>query len=56
MTEPEPVFVNATVTCHTPDCGNAEIPLDIQVVDTDSPVVICGPCGQPITDVIRETA
>lgn len=44
------------VTCHTPGCENdgITIPLDVPIVD-DAPVsidvVLCGVCGQTITDV-----
>lgn len=34
--------------CHTEDCGNAG--LGIQVPD-DAGTVVCGPCGQQITDL-----
>ena len=43
-------FVTVTLTCHTPGCENADIP-----VTMDCPVgslKICGPCGQEITDVV----
>jgi ribosomal protein S27E len=37
------------VTCHTDGCENAGIPiLFIDPADT----VICGPCGQEITDKV----
>lgn len=45
------------VTCHTPDCGNADVALDMTMTDPDTGDVIvpdsyvCGVCGQPITDV-----
>ena len=34
--------------CHTEGCGNAGI--GMQVPD-DAEAVVCGPCGQPITDL-----
>lgn len=40
-----------TVTCETPGCGNADVPLDVEVPDLDdagAPApwdVVCGPCG-----------
>jgi hypothetical protein len=49
----------ATVTCHTQDCVNAEIPIDVGARPTDpetgAPVtyVVCGACNQPITDVVE---
>lgn len=44
------VFVNVTVTCHSENCENKDISIDISIVDGSS--VICGPCGVEITDVI----
>jgi hypothetical protein len=47
----------ATVTCHTEGCSNQDesIEMDLDRVDDDGNpyqiTVICGPCGQPITDV-----
>jgi hypothetical protein len=35
-------------TCHTPACENAETPIPIPADPGD---VVCGPCGQPITDL-----
>lgn len=43
-----PALVNATVTCHTLGCGNAEVAITLPV----SEVVVCGPCGELITDVV----
>ncbi len=47
-----------TVTCHTAGCTNADVPLDAVVTWKDDDGVehvvdeiICGVCGQPITDV-----
>lgn len=42
----------AAVTCHTVDCGNAGITI---TVPTSGPagLVICGPCGQQITDMVQ---
>lgn len=47
------------VTCHTPGCGNAEQPIDLTFPDVDGhplvlDAVLCGPCGQPITDVVDD--
>lgn len=51
-----------TATCHTPDCGNAEIPIEIgpgTIVDEGTgeelPAgpVFCGVCQQEITDVVE---
>lgn len=48
----------ATVTCHTPDCLNADVPIEIDLtfVDDDGveqtiATVVCGVCGQQITDI-----
>ena len=35
-------------TCRTDGCLNALIPIDIQ---EGAATVVCGPCGQPITDL-----
>lgn len=50
-----------TVTCHTEGCANAGIPLDVSLSWTDDAgdahtvtEVICGPCGNPITDIADE--
>lgn len=48
-----------TLTCHTTDCGNAEIPIPTEQLvftdpDTGEPypaLYVCGVCGQEITDV-----
>jgi hypothetical protein len=47
-----------TVTCHTPDCGNADQPIDVDLTFTDPDgethtvdAVVCGVCGNPITDL-----
>ena len=49
----------ALVTCHTPDCENYGITLNLALTYTDPETgeqthvdaVQCGPCGQPITDI-----
>ena len=38
-----------TVTCHTEKCENEDI--EITVVDPGT-VILCGPCGQQITDIV----
>jgi hypothetical protein len=59
-------------TCHTPDCENEGLPIDVgnlTVIDdsTGEPAldgdgntmqmaVVCGPCGQPITDITESPA
>lgn len=47
-----------TVTCHTPDCLNADVPLDMNLeMDLGDGNIIyavpvwCGPCGNEITDI-----
>jgi hypothetical protein len=47
--EQEPTFLEMTVTCRTPGCDNADVPLVLTVVQP--PYVVCGVCGQQITDV-----
>lgn len=45
-----PDVVTATATCHTTDCENAGVALQIHAaVDT---AVVCGACLAPITDVV----
>jgi hypothetical protein len=49
----------STVTCRTDGCENNGIPidLDLDIVDENGAVtgqvgtVVCGPCGQQITDI-----
>lgn len=50
----------ATVVCRTEDCGNAgvPIPLDLEWTDDEGVVhdvdsVVCGVCGEPIGDVVK---
>lgn len=38
--------------CHTDGCENADAQIEIIDADTD---IYCGPCGQPITDVVSAT-
>lgn len=47
----------ATVTCHTDGCANKDHPIVLDLDWTDEEgvthtvdMVICGVCGQPITD------
>lgn len=42
-----------TVTCHTPDCGNNGVPIEIAYdpVEFGPFHGVCGPCGQPLDDV-----
>ena len=40
------------VTCRTANCRNKDVPIEvIKPADGD---VICGPCKQPITDVVLD--
>jgi hypothetical protein len=51
--ELEPGETAYRVTCHTAGCDNADAELEIFWLDADGdPTVVCGVCGQPITDVI----
>ena len=52
MTDP---WINTPIasyiaTCTTVGCENADIPIQVTADATD-PTVICGPCGQPITNI-----
>lgn len=48
----ELTFITVTATCQTGGCGNAGHALAVSVLEGDpDPSVICGPCGQPITDL-----
>lgn len=40
-----------TATCHTPGCGNEAIPITMEWDGTPLDFCVCGPCGQPITDL-----
>jgi ribosomal protein S27E len=37
------------VTCHTENCENADIAIPFE---DPADVVVCGPCGQEITDKV----
>lgn len=39
------------VICHIDGCENSEITITITVPDVD-PMVVCGPCGNEITDIV----
>lgn len=48
----------ATLVCHTDGCPNAGIPIQYDATFTDDDgetrnvdLIVCGPCGQEITDV-----
>jgi len=38
------------VTCRTFGCGNENINILVDA-DVNTPSVVCGPCGQPITNI-----
>lgn len=50
MTQPEIELTERVATCHTEDCGNADIAISVMLVDENT-TVICGVCGQSITDI-----
>lgn len=47
------------VTCHSPGCGNDGIPIELSLASADPEtgvpievsVVMCGGCGEQITDI-----
>jgi hypothetical protein len=41
-----------TFTCHTAGCENVNVPITLVVVPMDCDTAMCGPCAQPITDVV----
>jgi hypothetical protein len=51
LREIEPEGSAFVVTCHTEDCENDGIPVTLYHVGDEVIPVICGVCGQPITDV-----
>jgi hypothetical protein len=40
-----------TATCRTEDCPNAGYPIELSWDGTPLDAVICGVCGQPITEL-----
>lgn len=40
------------VVCRTADCINDGVVIQI-MSDDDVPIVLCGPCGNEITDITR---
>lgn len=48
--DPTKPALQFNVICHTEGCENAEIVIEIPSYD-EVPVVVCGPCLKPITDV-----
>ena len=47
-------MIEATMTCHTPECVNEGIPLVLLCEDVPESCV-CGPCDQIIEDVKYKT-
>jgi hypothetical protein len=45
-------MANLLVICHTENCVNENVEITIE---TDSPNVACGPCGEAITDKTEVT-
>ena len=44
----------AVLICHTEECPNAGIEIEMDLTDPETGEQMpayCGPCGQPITDV-----
>ena len=54
MADDDLVFVSITATCHTDGCANADIPIVLSVPDGTNPFVVCGVCGQQITNIQPE--
>ncbi len=50
-TENETVFEDFIVTCHTEECENAEIPIEVPI-DISGMLVYCGPCAIQIKDIV----
>ena len=46
----EPEFSSYNVVCHTSDCENLNQVICVLSL-LNNPSVVCGPCGQLITDV-----
>jgi hypothetical protein len=51
MTDLMPATAFYNVTCHTENCENANITILVEAMKVD-PVIVCGPCGVQITDVV----
>ena len=47
----EPVFVEVTVTCQDPLCGNGGHPITFSV--PQGCLVVCGVCGATLVEAIR---
>jgi hypothetical protein len=45
-----------TAICHTISCENHGLPIEVAYPSADDPAyIVCGPCGQPITDITPAT-
>jgi hypothetical protein len=45
-------FREMVVTCKTVGCENKDVSITVNVPDEPNPRVICGPCGNEITDKV----
>ena len=48
--DPTQPVLQFNVACHTEGCENLDIVIEIPSYDQE-PTVICGPCGNVITDI-----
>jgi hypothetical protein len=48
---PDPLEADWIVTCHTAGCDVVDVPVAIVADDWPAPTVVCGRCGNPITDI-----
>lgn len=46
----EEIRVPYLVTCRTEICDNSDLP--IEMLASESPLFVCGPCGQIVVDVV----
>lgn len=44
-------YIDYTVICHTEGCENENIAIVVPAA-AENPCVICGPCGNQITDLV----
>lgn len=48
---------HGTVTCHNEECANCGQAIEMTLYwddDQPGPVVVCGPCGEPIEDIVSD--
>jgi hypothetical protein len=50
--QPDGELLERIATCHTEDCVNVDIPIEVFLVDENT-TVHCGPCGQLIEDIVE---